>query len=158
MVTKEFRKLQKKVWIYHRQFLDGFYKKLGNKCFKCGTDKDLQLHHDRYRLDKDISNLRLFCRKHHSEFHRLYRKRLKKEEEIRSYELKFQDMIDSLKNKRLNIEESNKNFFSKLSGVSKNNIVTIEAKNVKNKNYRRRRKRDKYAKDRRKETINRKSS
>ena len=43
----------------------------GGRCFKCGTGRDLIIHHiDRNRTNNHLSNLDVLCRKCHTETHK----------------------------------------------------------------------------------------
>ena len=56
-------------------FRERYFQKHSRKCFVCGTDKEIQLHHKSYRSvgHERPSDVVQLCRPHHIEVHALIR-------------------------------------------------------------------------------------
>lgn len=63
------KKCKSNNWINHGEYLyhDQAIKLLGNKCFHCGSDKDIVVHHkDGNHINNDPNNWKIVCRKCHN--------------------------------------------------------------------------------------------
>lgn len=106
--------LQSSQW---KEFRKKAFEHYGRRCSKCGTEKDLQVHHKTYVniFNELLDDVMILCRTHHEEIHnikpkktkikkerKLSKKRLKKLRKIEQHKIRLTKKKDKPKNKRIN--------------------------------------------------------
>ena len=80
--TIDYIEHQRQIYTYHRPYIKWIMKQLGEKCNKCGSINEIQLHHHKYVKNLDLLNLEILCRQCHHKFHQQWRANKIKQELI----------------------------------------------------------------------------